>query len=143
MPSLFIPSCSSDLLKFKYDFTYSNSNSIEKRFSEYRNHLVPIFGDNCDSEAGSDSSSSSSLATCNSENSHYNINFSCSGIPTRSEWKYTCSVCQKLFERPSTLKTHMNSHTGERPFACPNKSCKRSFTVRSNMMRHHKKCIKD
>jgi uncharacterized Zn-finger protein len=64
-------------------------------------------------------------------------------VPSRcAKWKYTCSVCRKLFERPSTLRTHMNSHTGERPFACQNKSCKRSFTVRSNMMRHHKKCTK-
>jgi uncharacterized Zn-finger protein len=58
----------------------------------------------------------------------------------RSGWKYSCLHCHKLFERPSTLKTHMNSHTGERPFGCPNNGCGRSFSVRSNMMRHHKKC---
>ncbi len=34
--------------------------------------------------------------------------------------KYSCDVCQKRFTRPSTLPTHMNSHTGERPYCCNN-----------------------
>ncbi|KAJ3153010.1 hypothetical protein HK101_001772, partial [Irineochytrium annulatum] len=29
--------------------------------------------------------------------------------------RYLCNVCNKRFTRPSTLRTHMNSHTGERP----------------------------
>ncbi|KAI0036106.1 hypothetical protein K488DRAFT_17059, partial [Vararia minispora EC-137] len=47
-----------------------------------------------------------------------------------------CDVCHKAFPRPSGLKTHMNSHSGEKPFPCPVANCSKSFTVRSNAKRH-------
>lgn len=50
--------------------------------------------------------------------------------------KYECSYCGKGFNRPSSLKIHLNSHTGEKPFVCPVESCGRSFSVLSNMRRH-------
>ncbi|KAF5370564.1 hypothetical protein D9758_001888 [Tetrapyrgos nigripes] len=50
--------------------------------------------------------------------------------------KYECSYCKKGFNRPSSLKIHLNSHTGERPFVCPVEGCGRSFSVLSNMRRH-------
>ncbi|KAF7321736.1 hypothetical protein MKEN_00695300 [Mycena kentingensis (nom. inval.)] len=50
--------------------------------------------------------------------------------------KYECSYCQKAFTRPSSLKIHLNSHTGEKPFVCPVDGCGRSFSVLSNMRRH-------
>jgi len=50
--------------------------------------------------------------------------------------KYECSYCGKGFSRPSSLKIHLNSHTGEKPFVCPVESCGRSFSVLSNMRRH-------
>ncbi|KAJ3038770.1 hypothetical protein HDV00_000345 [Rhizophlyctis rosea] len=53
--------------------------------------------------------------------------------------RYPCNVCPKRFSRPSTLKTHMNSHTGERPFKCE-PECGWSFTVKSNLKRHRKVC---
>lgn len=49
-----------------------------------------------------------------------------------------CPRCHKQFKRPSSLATHMNSHTGEKPFVCPWKGCSRAFSVRSNMTRHMK-----
>ncbi|KAJ3299490.1 hypothetical protein HDU76_006295, partial [Blyttiomyces sp. JEL0837] len=54
--------------------------------------------------------------------------------------RYLCSVCSKRFTRPSTLRTHMNSHTGERPFACPTPNCGWRFTVLSNLKRHMRIC---
>ncbi|KAF8650411.1 hypothetical protein AX16_005218 [Volvariella volvacea WC 439] len=61
--------------------------------------------------------------------------------------KYECSFCGKGFNRPSSLKIHRNSHTGEKhlmlfsnqiilAFACPVEGCGRSFSVLSNMRRH-------
>lgn len=50
--------------------------------------------------------------------------------------KYECSYCGKGFNRPSSLKIHLNSHTGAKPFVCPVESCGRSFSVLSNMRRH-------
>lgn len=50
--------------------------------------------------------------------------------------KYECHYCGKGFSRPSSLKIHLNSHTGEKPFICPVESCGRSFSVLSNMRRH-------
>ncbi|TDL26165.1 hypothetical protein BD410DRAFT_716077 [Rickenella mellea] len=50
--------------------------------------------------------------------------------------KYECPYCAKRFNRPSSLKIHINTHTGEKPFQCPHPGCGRCFSVQSNMRRH-------
>ncbi|GAA5985481.1 hypothetical protein JCM11641_007082 [Rhodosporidiobolus odoratus] len=50
--------------------------------------------------------------------------------------RYTCPHCSKRFARPSSLRIHMHSHTGEKPFSCP--LCDRAFSVQSNLRRHLK-----
>lgn len=52
--------------------------------------------------------------------------------------KHKCKVCDKRFTRPSSLQTHMYSHTGEKPFACDVDGCGRHFSVVSNLRRHKK-----
>ena len=52
--------------------------------------------------------------------------------------KYTCAFCAKTFSRPSSLRIHTYSHTGERPFVCKEPSCRRRFSVQSNLKRHAK-----
>lgn len=47
-----------------------------------------------------------------------------------------CPICQKQFKRPSSLQTHIYSHTGEKLFKCPWVDCGRLFSVKSNMTRH-------
>ncbi len=54
--------------------------------------------------------------------------------------RYECTLCHKKFTRPSTLRTHMNSHTGERPYACTAEGCGWKFTVLSNLRRHMRVC---
>ena len=52
--------------------------------------------------------------------------------------KNRCRICEKQFQRPSSLQTHYYSHTGEKLFKCPLKSCGREFNVKLNMTRHFK-----
>ncbi|KAH9946915.1 hypothetical protein B0H21DRAFT_692991 [Amylocystis lapponica] len=49
---------------------------------------------------------------------------------------HQCTVCFKMFPRPSGLATHMNSHSGAKPYKCPIPTCTKSFAVRSNAKRH-------
>ncbi|KOS19294.1 Zinc finger protein [Escovopsis weberi] len=52
--------------------------------------------------------------------------------------KHKCKICEKRFTRPSSLQTHMYSHTGEKPFECDVEDCRRRFSVVSNLRRHRK-----
>ncbi|KAH3661416.1 hypothetical protein OGAPHI_006823 [Ogataea philodendri] len=54
-----------------------------------------------------------------------------------------CVICHKVFNRPSGLRIHMMSHTGEKPFKCEWETCGKMFSVRSNLLRHHKIHIRD
>lgn len=107
---LFTPNCESDLVQFSYDQLSENST------------LSPP------------------LSECSFSSSSPDTRF------RRIEWQFQkgksfkCSICLKDFARPSTLKTHFNSHTGIRPHKCPNIGCSGAFTVRSNMLRHVRIC---
>ncbi|GAA5804986.1 hypothetical protein HPULCUR_010498 [Helicostylum pulchrum] len=52
--------------------------------------------------------------------------------------RYKCTLCVKRFTRPSSLATHMHSHTGEKPYKCVIEGCGRRFSVVSNLRRHAK-----
>lgn len=49
-----------------------------------------------------------------------------------------CPICKKQFKRPSSVQTHLYSHTGQKCFKCPWEGCGRDFNVKSNMTRHYK-----
>jgi len=58
----------------------------------------------------------------------------------QSQDRYICPTCSKAFSRPSSLRIHSHSHTGEKPFKCPHTGCGKAFSVRSNMKRHERGC---
>ena len=78
-----------------------------------------------------------------------------SKVSSNIQKKHKCKVCDKRFTRPSSLQTHMYSHTGEKrtfvslhiicfklmfalAFACEVHGCGRNFSVVSNLRRHRK-----
>ncbi|KAL2266623.1 hypothetical protein VTJ83DRAFT_5975 [Remersonia thermophila] len=61
-----------------------------------------------------------------------------SRVSSNTQKKHKCKVCDKRFTRPSSLQTHMYSHTGEKPFGCEVEGCGRRFSVVSNLRRHKK-----
>lgn len=73
------------------------------------------------------------------EHHHYISASSQASFPSIQE-RYICGTCKKAFSRPSSLKIHSHSHTGEKPFKCAHAGCGKSFSVRSNMKRHERGC---
>ncbi|EIW86164.1 hypothetical protein CONPUDRAFT_160988 [Coniophora puteana RWD-64-598 SS2] len=61
------------------------------------------------------------------------------GAPPRERArKHGCWMCEKSFDRPSTLKKHLLVHTGVKAYVCD--ICGRRFGVASNLNRHVKRC---
>lgn len=47
---------------------------------------------------------------------------------------YSCHICGKTYVRPATLRSHMKSHSGEKPYQCS--ICHKSFSQATNLTAH-------
>ncbi|VDP88164.1 unnamed protein product [Echinostoma caproni] len=54
----------------------------------------------------------------------------------RQRRMHQCEHCDKQFDRPSLLKRHTLTHTGERPFEC--RFCSKGFSTRSGVNTHER-----
>ncbi|KAH9254582.1 hypothetical protein BASA81_007339 [Batrachochytrium salamandrivorans] len=49
-----------------------------------------------------------------------------------------CEQCGKLFTTKGSLVTHTRVHSGEKPYVCPDDTCRTSFSQQANLIRHIK-----
>ena len=56
--------------------------------------------------------------------------------PTNSS--LTCNICQKTLSSAWSLRRHIRSHTGEKPFVCDYPDCSASFLQKSALTEHYR-----
>ncbi|XP_033226509.1 histone-lysine N-methyltransferase PRDM9-like isoform X2 [Belonocnema kinseyi] len=80
---------------------------------------------------------STSEESSSSTNSFVGDNIDCSiltSIKRGERVLLPCEICRKCFDRPSLLKRHMRTHTGEKPHVCL--VCNKGFSTSSSLNTH-------
>ncbi|RMZ72331.1 c2h2 transcription factor [Pyrenophora seminiperda CCB06] len=82
------------------------------------------------------------------DSADYKVNYTDSGAlraesEARRQWNYVCPTCAQRFNRPCRLEMHMRSHNKERPFACTELGCDKTFPRKDHLQRHLKNAHSD
>ncbi|KAK7455736.1 hypothetical protein VKT23_010769 [Stygiomarasmius scandens] len=128
---------------YPFPTSASNSKTLPQSFHRNLQHNAPKSTDLPESEARyppstSRSDSSISPTWTEDDNSAEQELDESEDILADPSKKHMCRKCSKRFNRPSSLRIHENTHTGETPFRCPYPGCGRMFNVNSNMRRHYR-----
>ncbi|XP_031784113.1 uncharacterized protein LOC103316989 isoform X4 [Nasonia vitripennis] len=60
-------------------------------------------------------------------------------ISMTEDTRNVCSICNKVFNKPSQLRLHINIHYFERPFRC--ESCGTSFRTKGHLTKHERSTL--
>ncbi|KAI8597417.1 hypothetical protein EDD21DRAFT_385495 [Dissophora ornata] len=84
--------------------------------------------------------SSSSSSSSSSSPSTSNLKAPRPQVETIEKRMHPCTVdgCTKSFTRAFNLRSHLNTHNGERPHKCPEPGCDWDFVRRHDLDRHVK-----
>uniref|UniRef100_A0A674BP92 Human immunodeficiency virus type I enhancer-binding protein 2 homolog n=1 Tax=Salmo trutta TaxID=8032 RepID=A0A674BP92_SALTR len=102
---------------------------------------LPLSHGNCEGPSSQRSSPSlpASLQHCSQSGIEELSKDVCSKMEQKQQQrpgKYVCDYCGRACAKPSVLKKHIRSHTGERPYPCV--PCGFSFKTKSNLYKHRK-----
>lgn len=113
----------------------SQQPETSKAMSQARNMSLPMSGLNQQIAPRSPSQKKHKCPYCETEfTRHHNLK---SHLLTHSQEKpYVCQTCTMRFRRLHDLKRHTKLHTGERPHICP--KCDRKFARGDALARHSK-----
>ncbi|GAA6013051.1 hypothetical protein JCM10207_006153 [Rhodosporidiobolus poonsookiae] len=104
------------------------------------NNAIPLIGSGSSRAASISPATATSSATPTGRSRGGSRGSSRSGrrirAPPPRTWFCDAEGCDRVFARPSALRSHQRTHSGVQPFVCP--CCQRAFSIVYNLQRHMK-----